>query len=370
MLTIEFLRYMAISQVVLLGVSVFIFHRKTYIGKLLALFAICMVCYLAFPLLDLSQNKTASFLIGRLAFATPAVLWLITYAFFIDAPRIPIPVWACIIAYMTLRAIGSIYFYLEPDHPRLSPEFITFYLVPHILRLGMCGHMIFLALSGFDNDLIEVRRRIRVPVVLILGGLFALMTISGSIGLTGQMSEEFLISYSTLQWIADLCIFPVTLSVNILLFRLNFDKFKFAVPEESHAPNRVASEALDAKDFALKEKILASMEQDKLYTRTGLTIGEFAKHLHIQEYKLRQIINHHLNYNNFSHFLNGYRIHEAEHKLVTTNDSIFNIGLDVGYTSLSSFHKAFKEMHGMTPKEFRVLKRGVAKLGQAAISTQ
>jgi len=353
---------MAISQVLLLGLSAFVFHRNSYIGKLLTLFSICMACYLAFPLLDLSDSKTASFLVGRLAFATPAVLWLIAYAFFIDVPKIPTPVWVVIAAYMLLRATGSIFFYITPEYPRLSYEFIIFYLVPSILGLGMCGHMIFLALSGYDNDLIEVRRKVRVPVVLALGGLFAMFTLNSGLSLAQQMSEGYIISRRTLQWTIAICIFPVTLAVNALLFRINIDNFRFTMPlskrESTKAP---AHEELDDKDLALKAKILSTMEQEKLYTKNGLTIGEFAKHLKIQEYKLRNIINRHLNHNNFSHFLNGYRIREAEHKLISTNDSIFNIGLDVGYTSLSSFHKGFKEAHGMTPKEFRVLHRHSAK---------
>lgn len=359
MLTAELLRHMAISQLFMLGISAFIFHRKTYIGKLLTFFAICMACYLVFPLLDLSQNKTASFLLGRLAFATPAVLWLIAYAFLVDKLKVPMAVWICIAAYMLLRAIGSIYFHVVPAHPRFSLEFALFYIVPASLGLFMCANMIFLALSGYDQDLIEERRKIRVPFVLILGGLFVLMGTNSAIGLAKQMSEGFPISSETLEWASVLCIFPVTLAVNVILFRLSFTNFQLTVPYEKYLSTRSTCENLDPRELEFKTRIISSMEQDKLFTKSGLTIGELANALNIQEYKLRHIINRHLHYKNFSNFLNGFRIKEAEKKLVNTNDSIFNIGLDVGYTSLSSFHKAFKESHGKTPKEFRVLNRGV-----------
>ncbi len=79
--------------------------------------------------------------------------------------------------------------------------------------------------------------------------------------------------------------------------------------------------------------------------------------MNVQEYKLQSVINRVLKFNNFSQFLNKYRIHEAEQGLLNTDDSIFSIGIDTGYTSLSSFHKAFKENHGTTPKEYRVLNR-------------
>ena len=69
------------------------------------------------------------------------------------------------------------------------------------------------------------------------------------------------------------------------------------------------------------------------------------------------VLNQRLQYNNFSHFLNDYRIGDAVERLKNTDDPVSRIGLDVGYTSLSSFHKAFREQHGMTPREYRVALR-------------
>ena len=357
MLTLDFLRHLAISQVALLGFSTLIYHRDIYLGRLLSLFAICMTCYLTFPLLDLSQNKTAAFLIGRLGFATPAVLWLIAYTFFVDRSRIPLWIWSSIVVYMGLRAIGSIYFYVEPTVPIFSVEYMSFYMAPYLLRLGMCGHMLFLALSGHDNDLVELRRKIRVPFVLILGGVFTLMTIDSSLSLTLHMSTGAPVTMIILERAIEFFIFPATLAVNVLLFRIAFDKFGIISPKDVSISDKSSRHDLDDNDIAIREEAILAMEADKLYAKSGLTIGEFAKYLDVQEYKLRSIINQHLGYTNFSKFLNEYRIREAKVKLLHTKNSIFKIGLDVGYTSLSSFHKAFKESLGVTPKEYRILNR-------------
>lgn len=362
MLTLDLLRHLAISQVVLLGFSALIYHRDIYLGKLLALFAICMTCYLAFPLLDLSQNKTAAFVIGRLGFATPAVLWLIAYTFFVDRSRIPLWIWSSIVVYMGLRAIGSIYFYVDPTVPIFSVEYMSFYMAPYLLRLGMCGHMLFLALSGHDHDLVELRRKIRVPFVLILGGIFTLMTIDNSLSLTLHMSKGVPVTIVILERAIEFFIFPATLAINVLLFRITFEIFGVISPKEVSISVKSSRHDLDDKDTAIRDNAILAMEADKLYVRSGLTMGDFAKHLDVQEYKLRSIINQHLGYNNFSHFLNEYRIREAKVKLLNTKDSIFNIGLDVGYTSLSSFHKAFKDSLGVTPKEYRILNRGASKV--------
>jgi AraC-like DNA-binding protein len=90
----------------------------------------------------------------------------------------------------------------------------------------------------------------------------------------------------------------------------------------------------------------------------GLTIGQLAKELDIQEYKLRQMINSQLGYRNFSDFLNSYRIKETAERLRDETNKhlpILTIALDVGFRSLSSFNKAFKATFGQTPTEYRRL---------------
>lgn len=74
------------------------------------------------------------------------------------------------------------------------------------------------------------------------------------------------------------------------------------------------------------------------------------------EHKLRRLINKELGYRNFNQYLNRYRIDEASKRLISEADlPILTIALDVGFNSLSSFNKAFKEKHQQTPTEFRRL---------------
>jgi AraC family transcriptional regulator, melibiose operon regulatory protein len=48
-----------------------------------------------------------------------------------------------------------------------------------------------------------------------------------------------------------------------------------------------------------------------------------------------------------------HRIAHAQRQLVTTDDQIIRIAQDSGFDSLSRFNRAFKELSGMTPREFR-----------------
>ena len=95
------------------------------------------------------------------------------------------------------------------------------------------------------------------------------------------------------------------------------------------------------------------MEEKKLYHESSLTVPALADYMASQEYLVRRAINNHMGYRNFSEFLNHYRIRETAQLLVETKEPITKIGLDVGYTSLSSFYKAFKTKNDVTPKDYR-----------------
>jgi len=95
------------------------------------------------------------------------------------------------------------------------------------------------------------------------------------------------------------------------------------------------------------------MEQEKLYTQPGLTIAELAETLQVQEYRLRRIINRTMQHKNFNQFLNSYRTEDASQRLLESRLPVSRIALDVGYSSLSVFNKAFKERFGVTPTEYR-----------------
>ena len=56
-----------------------------------------------------------------------------------------------------------------------------------------------------------------------------------------------------------------------------------------------------------------------------------------------------------------HRIAHAQRQLLTTNERIVNIAHDSGFDSLSRFNRAFKQVAGITPREYRkTLGQGVA----------
>mgnify|MGYP000532323731 CR=1 FL=1 len=114
-----------------------------------------------------------------------------------------------------------------------------------------------------------------------------------------------------------------------------------AVPHLTPAP----STERRVDNPALVERIFEVLKKERLYSRPGLTIGELAERLSLQEYRLRRVINKQLGYRNFNQFLNAFRIEEACNRLALPfeqREPIANIAFDVGYSALSSFNKAFK----------------------------
>jgi len=97
------------------------------------------------------------------------------------------------------------------------------------------------------------------------------------------------------------------------------------------------------------------MREKKTYTEHGLTVASLAEILKVREYKLRHLINQRLGYRNFNHYLHKYRIEEAGRRLQDPENTlpILSIALDVGYSSINPFNRAFKDAMGETPSNFR-----------------
>lgn len=51
--------------------------------------------------------------------------------------------------------------------------------------------------------------------------------------------------------------------------------------------------------------------------------------------------------------INESRLRQVSALLLTTNDTVAQVGKAVGFQSLSYFHKRFQECYGLTPKQYR-----------------
>jgi len=109
-----------------------------------------------------------------------------------------------------------------------------------------------------------------------------------------------------------------------------------------------------ATDPMVLGRLKKVMEEDGVFRQEGLTIRILAERVGSPEHKLRQLINSELGFKNFNAFLDHYRIREAQQALTDparAHLGIAQIAYEVGYRSLATFNRAFKDLTGRTPTD-------------------
>ena len=105
----------------------------------------------------------------------------------------------------------------------------------------------------------------------------------------------------------------------------------------------------------LFKRLCNLMDTEKLYLNSALTMKTVAQKLHTNLKYLSMAINSQSG-GNFQKFLNGYRIDAAKSMLQQPAYRLapsFKAGQACGFRTRSTFYKVFKEMTGLTPREFQ-----------------
>jgi AraC-like DNA-binding protein len=114
-----------------------------------------------------------------------------------------------------------------------------------------------------------------------------------------------------------------------------------------------AQRLLSDKDNGIARKIEALLAEDKLYREMGLTRTQLAEKLGISESRLSNIINRYFGCN-FNILVNQRRVTEAQRRLTEEpKTQITVIAFDVGFNSIATFNRVFKEVAGKSPSEWR-----------------
>lgn len=333
----------------------FLVHNQGLLARLISLYCFCLSTYTLAAMPFFANNLASFYILLRLATLAPFILWIIAFMLFVDNGRVHPGAWIAILFFELTRGVGIAIFYLNPQTIN-DLSYIVVQIIPQLVMLSFAAHTLYLAYQGYSADLLEPRRRLRLTFLLIMGILLVVVVGSDFIN---QFSRYFLEPGQTLipdvpNHLISLYILVMTFIFSQRIFQLS-DEARTLISSDGKGTEKTKKNGTTRSgvDPALFEKIKKAMEEDRLYTQTGLTITDLAKHLSIQEYRLRRIINQQLNFRNFNQFLNNYRIDDACSRLRESGTPISTIALDVGYASLSVFNKAFKERYGVTPTEFR-----------------
>jgi len=129
------------------------------------------------------------------------------------------------------------------------------------------------------------------------------------------------------------------------------------VPVVGHASKRDSkrddTEANESGDEQLMQKICQIMEQQQLFLDSRLKISDIAEMLNSNRTYVSNCINNSRGCS-FTQFVNGYRVDYAKQLLQQNPDTkLSEVWTSSGFSTESSFFRAFKSHCGMTPNEWK-----------------
>jgi len=275
--------------------------------------------------------------------ALPGVFWLVALSVFTDRNE-PRP-WQFMVASLTLLLpLLRVLLDWAPsvDLAALTALHGLLTYGAMALELVLIIHAILVATTHWQSDLVQKRRYMRGTMIGVIAVyLFVVIVVE----------QVFDLESVWLEAAKHVVLALLMVGVYWLLFSVRRDSLfapRDGARKAAAPPRATASPEVQG--------ILDAMLVDRLYREEGMTISMLSRHLSIHEYKLRQLINGELGYRNFNDFLNHYRIEEVAGKLADPafrETTVLTLALDSGFRSLSSFNRAFRNIHGMTPTEFR-----------------
>lgn len=275
----------------------------------------------------------ASIPVHLLALGGAGWFWLFIVTLFEDRPISP----TTMVAGGILTAVGLIGWLGRQEMS--SPIWIGH----NLIEAGFAIHGLFVIANSWRGDLVEARRRLRGPILGVV--TIYVIALSGF-----EIGEGLGFAQS---W------FPIAGALALaFMCGLGAVAFLRAQPElfggarTAPAPN----DGLDAGDRLILTTLEGLMAEGEAWKREGLTIGALADEVGAPEHKLRRLINDHLGFRNFAAFVNARRIDAAKARLADparARESVSTIAFDLGFGSLGPFNRAFKEVTGQTPTEWR-----------------
>lgn len=273
-------------------------------------------------------------LLWLIQIAGAGYLWLFVQALFEDRRLSP----ASFLPAVGLVAVGLL---AQFGPAAMAPSIWT---IHNLLGLLLAAHAMAIIIRSSRTDLIEARRKLRVPVLLLIAGYSLVLSIA-QIGQTaGYSADWYEIANAAIQASLGVGGVGVLLSARTSLF----GSVPEPVPDQGPLPSNPDSYWLTRLERA--------MSDDRLWLQEGVSVRQVADAIGLPEHRLRRLINDRLGYRNFTAFINQRRIAAARTMLedqAATRQTVASIAFDLGFGSLGPFNRAFREATGFTPTEYR-----------------
>ena len=317
----------------LMGMAVIKTHHRLLVSLVFIALLIATAAFVLHPIVPLRWQ----WLTTDMQTSIPALFWLLCQFAFRERPTIVWFQWSMIAysalvpaIYLSSPGIGSYVFLME----------WVFLDGPGLVEYLLIGSGLWTVVKYWPDDLVATRRRLRGVVVIMVGFTVLLNVISVNSGWGGLMFQRFAVLT---------CLLAIASQIVMVPSGVLFGIAKTSPDLTALPVNPPSNQKSDAQ-----LKILLALMESGFYKNEKLTIAQLAKAVTLPEYVVRSLINEQLGYRNFNDFVNQWRIEDATRQLLEQPDKpIMNIALDLGYRTLSSFNRAFKERTQKSPTQYR-----------------
>jgi len=341
---------------ILLGARVLVSRPRLASAQLIAAIAVSLVCGVVLGHQDYGYWMPPAFRIEVGGWAwflnlarnlTPGLVMLLCFTLFTDGRRFPRGLLVLLILQLGLE---------EPGRSIVPPDWRYARLVtqtaPALLQTVFAGAALYWTVVDWRADLIERRRRTRWLTLVVIG----LLTLVSSLSTRVLIAPDSPANYAAhvVLTTADLAL------VVFVLFQLTDGDVGPYLAFEPAAARRdlaVAPATKAEADLApAVARLTRLLDEDHVCRREGLSLKALADLVDLPEYRLRRLIHEQLGYRNFNALLHDYRIREACRQLSDPSlrrTPILTIALSVGYASVNTFSRGFREITGKTPSAWR-----------------
>lgn len=215
--------------------------------------------------------------------------------------------------------------------------------------------LIYQKLNRFEKQLFDNYSEIENKSILWLKRILLAIFILWSIW---AISYLF---YSVQGTFSKTIMYSLWIGISIIIYWLGYstysrrDIFEITDLIDNESEPEKITNGLSQKTELHYHKLIALMEEEKLYKDPNLSMSILAQKLDLSNGYLSQIINQKEG-KNFFEFVNAYRVEAVKQILADpeyAHYSMLGIGLEAGFKSKSTFNAVFKKLTGKTPTAYK-----------------
>lgn len=272
----------------------------------------------------------------------PALFWLLCQATFRQRLNV-FSVWSVMALYSVVAPCTARLF---SDHQSAHGLLLFFgWELGEVFEFLIIANGFWAVLADWPADLVEPRRKLRALVLVVAGTAVLIVALAFNLDAAYAVNRALVVSVAGI-------------AIATFLLKGRFGELSFRsgpnpgieVVQPELVPETCSQTNIQDEHITR----LTNLMKERYYRTEHLTLKMLAGKLELPEYRIRALINKQLGYRNFNDYINQLRITEASERLIAEPDTpVLNISLDVGYRTLSSFNRAFREIKQCTPTEFR-----------------